>query len=213
MLINTSLLYRHIFNSSKDHVIISADYSSMEARIAAFLSRDPIMLNAFNSPDLLTDTFEIVETVNNEEIRYIKEITYNNPAVDIHTLTGQGCYPDVFIDVPAYQIVDTAKNTIRDGMAIRKSGKVINFSIIFGSSAQSVSDNNFVKLKVAERWVDGHKRTYPQFHKWAANEGRIASYRGWANTQLGRCRWVQEENSKGNEGGLERLAVSHAIQG
>lgn len=72
---------------------------------------------------------------------------------------------------------------------------------------------NFIKLKIAESWVAAHKSKYKGFHKWADNVGRIASHRGWTNTQLGRVRWVNEENSKGNEGGLERLAVSAQIQG
>ena len=82
------------------------------------------------------------------------------------------------------------------------------------SSAKSISELNFVKLKVAESWVEGHKKTYPVFHRWAENIGRLAEARGWANTQLNHIRWIMESNSKGQEeGAATRLAVSMAIQG
>lgn len=85
--------------------------------------------------------------------------------------------------------------------------------IQYGSSAKSISELNFVKLKVAESWIEGHKRAYPVFHTWAANVSRLAEARGWAATQLGTMRWVMEANSKGQEeGAAGRLAVSMAIR-
>ena len=86
--------------------------------------------------------------------------------------------------------------------------------IQYGSSAKSISELNFVKLKVAESWIEGHKRAYPVFHTWAANVGRLAEARGWAATQLGTMRFVNEGNAKGQEENvMGRLAVSHKIQG
>ena len=129
MLINTSLSYRHIFNSSKDHVIISADYASQENRVAAFLSRDEVMLKAFNSPEQLTKEFTITETLNDITTKLVKSITYNNPDTDLHTQTAMQTYIDVFKDVPDYKIIEVASNTVRDGIIIRKAGKVTNFSL------------------------------------------------------------------------------------
>jgi DNA polymerase I-like protein with 3'-5' exonuclease and polymerase domains len=86
--------------------------------------------------------------------------------------------------------------------------------IQYGSSAKAISELNFVKVKVAEAWIEGHKRAYPTFHIWAANVGRLAEARGWAATQLGTMRWVMEGNAKGQEeGAAGRLAVSQLIQG
>lgn len=129
MLINTALSYRHIFNSSKDHVIISADYASQENRVAAFLSRDEVMLRAFNSPEQLTKDFTVIETFNDVTTELVKSITYNNPDTDLHTQTAMETYTDVFRDVPEYKIIEIASNTVCDGMIIRKSGKVTNFSL------------------------------------------------------------------------------------
>lgn len=85
--------------------------------------------------------------------------------------------------------------------------------IQYGSSAKSISELNFVKLKVAESWIEGHKRAYPVFHTWAANIGRLGETRGWASSQLGSLRFVNESNAKGQEeGAMGRLSVSHTIQ-
>lgn len=162
-----------------------------ENRVAAFLSRDEVMLKAFNSPEQLTKDFTIIETVNDVAREVVKSITYNNPDTDLHTQTAMETYTDVFRDVAEYKIIEVASNTARDGMIIRKSGKITNFSLIFGTSAQALAELNFIKLKIAESWVAAHKSKYKGFHKWADNVGRIASYRGWTNTQLGRCRWVK----------------------
>lgn len=73
---------------------------------------------------------------------------------------------------------------------------------------------NYIKTKVAESWVEGHKRAYPVFHTWSANVARLAEARGWAATELGHTRWVMEGNAKGQEeGAAGRLAVSQMIQG
>lgn len=61
--------------------------------------------------------------------------------------------------------------------------------------------------------LQGHKEKYSGFHKWAENVGRIASIRGWSSTSNNRYRWCNEENAKGDENALIRLAVNACIQG
>ena len=141
---------------------------------------------AFTAPEELSNYFDIVEIIEGVEVITKKLITYANPALDLHSLTAKNCYSDAFINVPDYKIIDTASNTIRDGIAIRKAGKIVNFGLVYGQSPQALSDLNYIKLEVAESWVQGHKDTYPGFHKWAANVGRLAAVRGWARTSTGR---------------------------
>ena len=43
-------------------------------------------------------------------------------------MTARGMYPELFEGRPEWEWIDIASNTVRDGMIIRKSGKVCNFS-------------------------------------------------------------------------------------
>lgn len=76
------------------------------------------MLKAFTDPPTLIRVDE-----------YGKEIEYVNPYCDLHSATAQGMYPELFEGRPEWEWIDIASNTVRDGMIIRKSGKITNFSI------------------------------------------------------------------------------------
>lgn len=202
MLIKTPLSFRHSFTSKPGFVIIGCDFKSQELKTAAYLSQDPALLQAFTDPPELT----------REENGVI--IKYANPHVDLHTKTSVSMYPEVFKNKPEWEWIELASNTVIDGMIIRKASKITNFGLQFGQSAKALAELNYIKLNVAESWVQGHKLAYPVFHLWADNQGRIAEARGWASTQLSGKRWCNESNSKGQEdGALGRLAVNFLIQG
>jgi len=182
-------------------VITSCDYSGQELMVAACVSNDEVMLQSFKLPEQIT----------------IAGITYDNPYADLHTLTTKNCcFPQLFENVPEHLWVSTARNPdlIKLKGDPRSYGKRLNFGIIYGQTAQAISDQQYVPLKTAEDWIKKHKKTYSGFHLWAEEIAHIGEARGWIPTPYDqRIRWVAEANSKGAENSAGRLAVNHCIQG
>ncbi len=79
------------FIAEKGNVIISADYSQFELRIAAAMSNDEPMIKAFNeNRDIHTETAALIQGVPAEEVT--KEMRYAAKAVNFGILYGQGVH-------------------------------------------------------------------------------------------------------------------------
>lgn len=184
-------------------VIISCDFSSQEVRVAAVASKDKIMCDSFLVPEKLTT-------------REGKE--YKNPRSDYHTLTAMNCVaPERFVGKTEDEWESIARAFLPgDKKCPRDIAKGVNFSMIYLSTATSISERNHVKLNIAEEWVKNHRKTYVGYYDWAEEVGRIAAARGYAILPGGynTHRWVLEERAGGKEGeSVERAAVNFTIQG
>jgi DNA polymerase-1 len=79
------------FIVEKGNVMISADYSQFELRIAAAMSGDQDMIKAFNeNRDIHTETAALIQEVKPEEVT--KEMRYAAKAVNFGILYGQGVH-------------------------------------------------------------------------------------------------------------------------
>lgn len=79
------------FIAEKGNVIISADYSQFELRIAAAMSGDEQMIESFNNDrDIHTETAALIQGVSPEEVT--KEMRYAAKAVNFGILYGQGVH-------------------------------------------------------------------------------------------------------------------------
>lgn len=79
------------FIAEKGNVIISADYSQFELRIAAAMSGDESMIKAFNEDrDIHTETAALIQGIKPEEVT--KEMRYAAKAVNFGILYGQGVH-------------------------------------------------------------------------------------------------------------------------
>ncbi len=82
---------REGFVAEKGNVLISADYSQFELRIAAAMSDDKAMIKAFNeNRDIHTETAALIHGVPAEEVT--KEMRYSAKAVNFGILYGQGVH-------------------------------------------------------------------------------------------------------------------------
>lgn len=82
---------RRGFIAEPGNVIISADYSQFELRIAAAMSDDTDMIEAFNQDrDIHTETAALIQGVKPEEVT--KEMRYAAKAVNFGILYGQGVH-------------------------------------------------------------------------------------------------------------------------
>jgi DNA polymerase I-like protein with 3'-5' exonuclease and polymerase domains len=181
--------------ASPGMVLGSLDFSNQEAQIAAVVSNDRAMSNAFL----------VAEKLQREDGSW-----YVNPDADLHTLSAVYCInPERYKNLPKDKWREVA-----DESGDRKLAKGLNFSIIYMATASAISKNNYVKESVAEEWVKKHKETYDNFHKWCNEYGNIAAARGFATTPYFKVsRWVDESNAKGSGESPKRSAVNHAIQG
>jgi DNA polymerase-1 len=79
------------FIAEKGNVLISADYSQFELRIAAAMSGDELMIKAFNeNRDIHTETAALIQGIDAEEVT--KEMRYAAKAVNFGILYGQGVH-------------------------------------------------------------------------------------------------------------------------
>jgi DNA polymerase-1 len=82
---------REGFIAEKGNVIISADYSQFELRIAAAMAQDEVMITAFNEDrDIHTETAALIQGVQAEDVT--KEMRYAAKAVNFGILYGQGVH-------------------------------------------------------------------------------------------------------------------------
>jgi DNA polymerase-1 len=82
---------REGFIADKGNVLISADYSQFELRIAAAMSRDELMIKAFNEDrDIHTETAALIQGIPVDQVT--KEMRYAAKAVNFGILYGQGVH-------------------------------------------------------------------------------------------------------------------------
>jgi len=82
---------REGFIAEPGNVIISADYSQFELRIAAAMSGDTAMIDSFNeNRDIHTETAALIQEVETSEVT--KEMRYAAKAVNFGILYGQGVH-------------------------------------------------------------------------------------------------------------------------
>lgn len=195
---------RHGYTASPGCVLVSADYSNQEMRLAAVFSGDIVMRQSFFEPEILEVMIE------NELIKYA------NHRADLHTITTIGCFGDLFREAQEHEFVNIAK---RPKPGKRKSprdySKGINFGVLYLCTAMALAELNSVTLAEAEGWIEGHKLTYPGYHTWSNHMGEIGQAQGWiAAPWSGRIRWTEEDRAGGREGGSAmRSTVNHLIQG
>ena len=82
---------REGFVAEKGNAIISADYSQFELRIAAAMSNDTAMIEAFNEDrDIHTETAALIQGIPADQVT--KEMRYSAKAVNFGILYGQGVH-------------------------------------------------------------------------------------------------------------------------
>jgi DNA polymerase-1 len=82
---------RRGFIADEGNVLVSADYSQFELRIAAAMSNDELMIEAFNKDrDIHTETAALINGIAPENVT--KEMRYAAKAVNFGILYGQGTF-------------------------------------------------------------------------------------------------------------------------
>ena len=163
-------LRRFFLPASPDYVIVDADYSQIELRLLAHISKDANMVSAFLD------------------------------GTDIHTST-------------AATVFGVEKDAVTPEM--RKKAKAVNFGILYGIGAFSLSDDIGVSRAQAQEFIDRYLASYPGIDAYLKNIIRTAYEDGYVTTLFGRRRYIPElagKNKMQQKFG-ERVAMNSPIQG
>jgi DNA polymerase I len=163
--------FRKAFVAGKGNVLIDADYSQIELRVLAHLSKDEAM----------------------------KAVYLNDE--DIHSKTAQYIFNED----------DLGKIT----PSMRNSAKTINFSVIYGISAYSLSVDLGITRNEAQKYIDEYFETYSGVKSYLDNAIEDARKNGYVRSMFGRIRYLNEINSSNFNirSFWERVAMNAPIQG
>lgn len=98
---------------------------------------------------------------------------------------------------------------------MRKRAKAVNFGIVYGIGAFSLSQDIHVSKKEAERYISDYLSTYPSVKEYLENIKAEARKNGFVKTLFGRRRYIPELSSakKPEQAFGERVAMNSPIQG
>ena len=161
---------RRAFVAAPGHRLVSADYSQIELRVLAHLSKDEALIKAFQEEE------------------------------DIHDRTAR----EVFGSDPS--LSENEK---------RRRAKIVNFSIIYGKTAFTLSKEFGVSTREAQAFIDSYFDRYPRVRELLDEIIRVARRTGKVRTLFGRQRYMPEIGSRNRNtrSAAERVAINTPIQG
>ncbi|MBR6921287.1 MAG: DNA polymerase I [Clostridia bacterium] len=98
---------------------------------------------------------------------------------------------------------------------MRKRAKAVNFGIVYGIGAFSLSQDIHVSKKAAEKYISDYLAAYPGVSAYLENIKAEARKSGYVTTLFGRRRYIPELKSakKPEQAFGERIAMNSPIQG
>ncbi|MBQ4050260.1 MAG: DNA polymerase I [Oscillospiraceae bacterium] len=119
---------------------------------------------------------------------------------DIHRMTASQVFGIPFDEVPAQ---------------MRSRAKAINFGIVYGISAFSLSQDIHTSVKEAKQYIEDYLRTYSGVDAYMKNSIASAREKGYVETLFHRPRYLPDIASKkpALRGFSERVAMNMPIQG
>ena len=141
------------------------------------------------------------------ELRVLAHIAHDETLIDaftknqdIHRLTASQVFNVPFDDVTELQ---------------RRNAKAVNFGIVYGIGAFSLSQDLNITIREAENYIAGYFAKYPNIKKYMDKSVIEADEKGYAETLFGRRRAMPELHSKAfaMRSFGERVAMNMPIQG
>ncbi|MEG2814482.1 MAG: DNA polymerase, partial [Oscillospiraceae bacterium] len=161
---------RKFFVAREGYTLVDADYSQIELRILAHISKDANMINAFLNGD------------------------------DIHSITASQVF-----NCPLSEMTPQ----------IRSRAKAINFGIVYGISAFSLSKDIDVSVDEAKSYIEAYMECYSGVSKYMQETISEVENLGYAKTLYGRRRDLSDINSSNKlvKAFASRVARNMPIQG
>lgn len=97
----------------------------------------------------------------------------------------------------------------------RRYAKTINFGLIYGMSAFSLSKQLSISLQEAKEWIEAYFKQFPKILNYMESVKEMARQYEWVETFMGRKIHVPDINSRNYKlrGYAERAAINAPIQG
>lgn len=196
-----------------DHVIVACDFNGQELRITGSESRDPVMIEAYTSGGTYTDEDGMVHPV----------------VKDIHSVTSVAFSDEIFKREGLGQLrglsYDEFRSLLKGGGSkaeedacklVRKFAKMVNFLIIYGGQASTLSMNLGIPVAFAEEIMRRVFIAYPRLLPWQQEVVAFGRNHGYVKTAYGNLKHLTSDIRSQN-GGLrsrqERQAVNSTVQG
>ena len=158
---------RECFVPRDGYEFLIFDYSAQEMRIAAHISQDPGLAQAFKEDrDLHSHSASLM---------------YNRSYDDLHKAAKSDSEEARGKNSVTLEQHKAAKK-MRDG------GKTINFASLYGSGAKNISEKLHIPMDQAQSLLDRYWEAYPQLKDAIDRYGNFAVNHGYSNTVLGRRR-------------------------
>ena len=199
-----AISFRECFEASPGCMIITADFSQCELRILAEVSQDRKFLEIFkNNQDLHIITSQQVFGYSDNDLTiYLKVKKKDKPGNKLEEFFS----PE---EICIYKKVAD----------FRDKTKTINFGIVYGLSAFSLTERFKIQLDEAERILNSYFKTYSGIKRWLEKNAHETISNRYAKTILGRKKYFtlpdpdDEETFRRARGAVRRMGNNHTIQG
>ncbi len=170
--------YRHAFKARPGYKILTIDYSGAELRILAFMSREPVWLEAFQKG---WDVHSV-----GAEMLYRdrwKSAAVHESYVDAKGKTVKKC---------AYYYDDHKKCKCPEHEVLRDNIKSVNFGLAYGLQEKGLAEQLGISVTEAGKLLHDYKAAFPTVMKFLDTIGQHAKMKLEARTVVKRRRrWEQ----------------------
>lgn len=158
---------RQVFTADENKLLISADYSGQEPRIATCLCKDPIMIEAYKE------------------------------GKDFYAFLGSKAYHIPYERcLESYKEYDSAGNLIYSGKKVREICKRVFLAICYGMGIQHMAFELNVDVSEAKKALEAIYNACPGLLKLKEDSIRIAKQFGYITTYYNRIRYIENINLK-----------------
>ncbi len=221
-------LIRNAFIADEGRLLVSCDFSAQELRVLAHCSQDKTLLNIYkNDEDVHSMTAtgmynqkNLGEQVSYDNFQYCRKMTEYFQDADGNLVTERFNNISLIDELLAEGKINTsnpeilhldAKRGIEFGK-IRNMAKVVNFGIIYGMGAPTLSDTLEIPLEDAEKYIENYFNSYPGVQIWIAAQQQKMNQVKYTETLLGRKRRVYPEIDEGRSAKYKKYLVEKAYK-
>jgi DNA polymerase I-like protein with 3'-5' exonuclease and polymerase domains len=186
-----TISYRSCFSTEAGNRMINCDFSGQELCIVASMSEDKLMCHILSQPELKPDGSK-------------------NPEADLHSIAANGMFPEVAVADIANGATDSK------GVKYRDYGKILNFSTIYGKTAEGYAKDWGIDTKEAKKILKGYFTKFPGLAFWLENVSEIGEKTRLSMFPEGfpeaRYRFLND-NGKSDAGAISRASKNSPVQG
>lgn len=185
---------REAVEAEKGNLILSADYSQIEVKLMAHLSRDPVLIASINS------------------------------GKDVHAYNATVVFGEdkhfTYEEMMEAKKVGKDHSRYAELIKLRNDIKTVTFGVPYGAGASKVQlMTGMATLEEAQRFIDNFFNTFKELKKWLEKSGDDAIKYGFSMSPRGRRRFYQSPSEEAKEEDRKRIlsqtrryAGNHPIQ-